>query len=72
MAADSASRASIVAVPNASPEDLANAERFRDWQRRNEVTSLRDARRARIAFTVVVLVVGAWFAIQLLAPSFWP
>jgi len=53
-----------------SPENVASAERWRQWQLRNGVTSRTDAKRALIAFTAIFAVLGAWFARLLLAPSF--
>jgi hypothetical protein len=48
---------------------VASAERWRQWQQRNAVTSRNDATRARIAFTVIFVVLGAWIGRLLLAPS---
>lgn len=48
-------------------EDHAAAERWRQWQVRNAVTSRKDANRARIACAVLFAGVFAWLAIQLLA-----
>ena len=60
------------AVQAVSPEDDASADRWRQWQVRNTVTSRRDAKRARIAFTVIFAGLGAWLGLQLLlAPSLW-
>jgi hypothetical protein len=53
MVPDTASRPSMSAVQTVSPEDEASAERWRQWQLRNVVTSRKDAKRARIAFTVL-------------------
>jgi hypothetical protein len=52
-------------VPN-----VASAERWRQWQLRNAVTSRKDATRARIVFTVIFVVLGAWLGRVLLASSF--
>jgi hypothetical protein len=60
------------AVQTVSPGEDASAERWRQWQLRNAVTSHRDAKRARIAFTVLFAGLGAWLGLQLLAPSLWP
>jgi len=59
------------AIQTVSPEDDASAERWRQWQVRNTVASRADAKRARIAFTVIFAAVGAWLGFQLLAPSLW-
>lgn len=72
MVPDTASRPSMSAVQTVSPEEAAAAERWRQWQVRNAVTSRKDARRARIAFTVLFAGLGAWLGLQLLAPSLWP
>jgi hypothetical protein len=52
-----------------SPENVASAARWRQWQLRNVVTSRKDATRARIVFTVIFAVMGAWLGRLLLAPS---
>lgn len=62
----------MTVVQPGSPEEVAAAERWRQWQVRNAVASRADARRARIAFTVIFAGMGAWFGLQLLNPSFWP
>jgi hypothetical protein len=54
-----------------SGDEEASAERWRQWQLRNAVTSRKDARRARIAFTVIFAALGAWLGLQMLAPSLW-
>jgi hypothetical protein len=51
---------------------VASAERWRQWQLRNVVTSRKDATRARIAFTVIFAVMVAWLGRLLLAPSLSP
>jgi hypothetical protein len=48
---------------------VASADRWRQWQQRNAVTSRKDARRALIAFAIIFAVWGAWFGRLLLAPS---
>ena len=72
MVPDIASRPSMSAVPTVSPEEDAAAERWRQWQLRHAVASRKDAKRARIAFTVLFAGLGAWLGLQLLAPSLWP
>jgi hypothetical protein len=72
MVPDTASRPSMTAVQTVSPEEDASAERWRQWQLRNVVTSRKDARRARIAFPVLFAGLGAWLGLQLQAPSLWP
>lgn len=52
--------------------DDASAERWHQWQLRNAVINRKEARRARIAFTVLFVGLGAWLGLQLLAPSLWP
>jgi len=59
------------AVQTVSPEEDASAERWRQWQLRNAVTSRKDARRAHIGFTVIFAALGAWLGLQLLVPSLW-
>ena len=64
-----ASRPSMSVVQTTSPEeDKASAERWRKWQLRYAVTSRRDAKRARIAFMLLLAGLGAWLGVQLLAP----
>ena len=70
MVPDPASRQPASAVLVVLPEDHASAERWRAWQVRNAATSRADARRARIAFTLLFVATGAWLGLQLLAPSF--
>jgi hypothetical protein len=53
-----------------SDED-ASAERWRQWQLRNAATSRKDARRARLAFTAIFVVLGIWLGIRWLVPSLW-
>ena len=72
MVPDSSSFPSMSAVPTVSPEEDAAAARWRQWQLRNALTSRKDARRVRIAFTVLFAGLGAWGGVQLLAPSLWP
>lgn len=70
MVPDTASRPSMSIGHVASSEEDASAERWRQWQLRNAVTTRKDAKRARIAFTVMFAVMGAWLGRLLLAPSF--
>jgi hypothetical protein len=60
------------AVQTVSPDEDASAERWRQWQLRNAVTSRKDEKRARIAFTALFAGLGVWLGLQLLAPSLWP
>jgi len=69
MVPDTVSRPSMSVVQTVSPENVGSAERWREWQLRNAVTSRTDAKRARIAFTAVFAVLGAWLGRLLLAPS---
>ena len=66
-----ASRASLSAAQTVSPDEDASAERWRQWQLRNAVTSRKDARRARIAFTAIYAALGVWLGLQWLAPLVW-
>jgi hypothetical protein len=72
MVPDTASRPSMNAVQTVSPDEDASAERWRQWQLRNAVTSRKDDKRARIAFTALFAGLGVWLGLQLLAPSLWP
>ena len=70
MVSATASRPALSAVQTVSPEqEDASAERWRQWQARNDVSSRKSARQARIAFTVLFAGVGAWLGLQLLLPS---
>jgi hypothetical protein len=69
MVPDTASRPSMSVVQAVSPENVTSAERWRQWQLRNAVTSRTDAKRARIAFTLIFAVLGAWVGRLLFAPS---
>ena len=71
MVPETASRPSMSVAQTAPFEEVASAERWRQWQQRNAVTSRIDARRARIAFTVIFAALGTWFGLQLL-PPLWP
>ena len=72
MVPDTAPRPSLNTVPAVPPEEDVFAERWRQWQLRNAVTSRTDARRARIAFTVIFVALGSWLGLWLLASTLWP
>jgi hypothetical protein len=72
MVSDTASRPPLSAVQAVSPEEDASAERWRQWQVRNAVSSRKSARQARIAFTVLFAGLGAWLGLVLLNPSLRP
>jgi hypothetical protein len=73
MVSETASRPPLSAVQTVSlEEENASAERWRQWQVRNAVSSRKSARQARITFTVLFAGLGVWLGLQLLAPSFWP
>jgi hypothetical protein len=59
----------ISIVQAVSPENVASAERWRQWQLGNAVTSRKDARRAGIAFAVIFAALGIWLGRLLLAPT---
>lgn len=69
MVPDAASHPSMSVVQAVSPETVASAERWRQWQLGNAVTSRNDAKRAGFAFTILFAVLGAWLGRLLLAPS---
>ena len=69
MVPDPEARPPASTVPVVPPDDDASAERWRAWQARNAATSRADARRARIAFTLLFVATGAWLGLQLLTPS---
>ena len=72
MVPDTAPRPSMNVVQAVvSPEEDVFTERWRQWRLRNDVTSRIDARRTRIAFTVIFVALGSWLGLQLLAPSLW-
>jgi hypothetical protein len=73
MVSDTASRPPVSVVQAVSLEqENASAERWRQWQVRNAVSSRKSAKQARIAFPVLFAALGVWLGRQLLAPSFWP
>ena len=72
MASDTAPRPPLSAVQALSLEEGASAERWRQWQVRNTVSSRKSAKQARIAFTVLFAGLGGWLGLQLLNPPFWP
>ena len=73
MVPETASRSPLNAMQAVvSPDEGVFAERWSQWQLRNAATSRADARRARIAFTVIFAVLGVSLGLQLLAPSLWP
>ena len=65
-----APRPSMSVLQPVSPEDVAAAERWHQWQVRNVVASRIGARRARIAFTGIFAGLGGWLGV-LLNPSFF-
>ena len=73
MVSVTASRPSLSEVQAFSPEEAdAAAERWRQWQARNTVSSRKSAKQARTAVTILFAGLGVWLGFQLLAPSFWP
>ena len=73
MVPNTASRSSLSEVQTvALEEEDASAERWRQWQVRDAVSSRKNAKQARIAFTVVFAGLGVWLGLQLLASSRWP
>ena len=69
MVPDTATRPSLSIVQAVSPENVVSAERWRQWQLQNAVTSRKDATRARIAFIVIFAVLGGWLGRLLLTSS---
>ena len=65
MVPDIAPRPSLT-VQAASAEEDVFTERWRQWQLKNAATSRMDARRARVAFTIIFAVLGGWLGLQLL------
>jgi hypothetical protein len=51
--------------------EVANAERWLQWQLDDEASSRRGARRAGIVFTLILTVLGAWLCLQLLSLQLW-
>jgi hypothetical protein len=49
-------------------DEDTSAERWRQWQLRNAVSSRKSAQQARIAFTVLLAGLGAWLGLLLLSP----
>jgi hypothetical protein len=46
--------------------EVANAERWRQWQLDYETSSRRGARRAGVVFTLILTVLGAWLCLHFL------
>lgn len=63
--------ASVPVLAVVSSENAA-AERWRQWRLRSDMQSIAAAKRAYLAFTVIVVMWGMWFGLQVLYPSFWP
>jgi hypothetical protein len=72
MVSDPASRPALNAVRTVSPDEGASAERWRQWQLRNAVSSRTSEKQARIAFTVLLAALGGWLGFLLLSPSLRP
>jgi len=51
--------------------EVANAERWRQWQLDYEASSRRGARRAGIVFTLILTVLGAWLCLHFLSLQLW-
>jgi hypothetical protein len=68
MGSDTASRPPLSAVPAVALEEDASAERWRQWQLRNAVSSRKSDIQARIAVTVVFSGLVAWLTLLLLSP----
>jgi hypothetical protein len=68
MVSDIASRPPLNAVQAASVDEDASAERWRQWQLRNVVSSRKSAHQARIAFAVLFAGLGVWLGLLLLSP----
>ena len=47
--------------------EVANAERWRQWQLDYDASSRRGARRASIVFTLILTVLGAWLCLHFLS-----
>ena len=53
------------------PREAEYADRWGQWQLRNEASSRKGAMRARIVFTVILTVLAAWLGLQLLSSQFF-
>ena len=51
--------------------EVANAERWRQWQLDYEASSRRGARRAGVVFTLILTVLGAWLCLHFLSLQLW-
>ena len=51
--------------------EVANAERWRQWQLDYESSSRRGARRAGVVFTLILAVLGAWLCLHFLSLQLW-
>ena len=51
--------------------EVANAERWRQWQLDYDASSRRGARRAGVVFTLILTVLGAWLCLHFLSLQLW-
>ena len=51
--------------------EVANAERWRQWQLDYETSSRRGARRAGVVFTLILTVLDAWLCLHFLSLQLW-
>lgn len=56
-----------MSIMTIAPREDARPDRWQQWQLGNEESSRRGARRARIVFTFILTVLGAWLGLQLLS-----
>jgi hypothetical protein len=60
-----------MSIMTIAPSEDASAERWRQWQLRNEASSRKSAMRARVVFTVTFAALAAWLGVQLLLSPLW-
>ena len=68
MVSDIPSRPPLSTVQAVSGDEDASAQRWRQWQLRNAVSSRKSAQQARIVFTVLFAGLGVWLGLLLLSP----
>jgi hypothetical protein len=60
-----------MSITTTVPREDEHADRWRKWQLRNEASSRKGAKQARIVLTVILTVLAAWLGLQLLSSQLW-
>jgi hypothetical protein len=56
-----------MSVPLTAAIEDVHAKRWGEWQVHNAAGQRQGARRARLVFTVIFIVLGIWFGLQLVS-----